>query len=197
MTSENIPRLSHKNLSAGRISLHDHSLSYATSKSAGSIFSTSCRIRDRWSATILAYSLYLFIATSMTIWVARTLSPNGKIYLIRCFGHDAELATSVNHLLVAGFYLVNFGFIALALSAAGTVKTTVELMRFLGWYAGIATLVLGAMHLFNMGAVAQHRRKVADWVHGQFPSPEPERVPAHTVGRTRSDGLLDRAAFHR
>ena len=65
--------------------------------------------------TVVAYILYLAIAIGMTIWVAWTLSTNGKIYLVRCFGHDEELATSVNHLLVVGFYLVNLGFIALAL----------------------------------------------------------------------------------
>lgn len=117
--------------------------------------------------TIIAYSLYLLIAISMTIWVAFTLSTNGKIYLIRCFGHDDELATSINHLLVVGFYLVNFGFIALALSAAGTAENTVEVMRFVGWYVGIATLVLGAMHFFNMSLISRHGRKVADWVHEQ------------------------------
>ncbi|WP_373489594.1 hypothetical protein [Parasphingorhabdus sp.] len=117
--------------------------------------------------TIIAYSLYLLIAISMTIWVAFTLSTNGKIYLIRCFGHDDELATSINHLLVVGFYLVNFGFIALALSAAGTAENIVEVMRFLGWYVGIATLVLGAMHFFNMTLISRHGRKVADWVHEQ------------------------------
>ncbi|CAO1650584.1 hypothetical protein [Parasphingorhabdus sp. NYA22] len=117
--------------------------------------------------TIIAYSLYLFIAISMTIWVAFTLSANGKIYLIRCFGHDDELATSINHLLVVDFYLVNFGSIALALSAAGTVENTVEVMRFVGWYVGIATLVLGAMHFFNMTLISRHGRKVADWVHEQ------------------------------
>jgi hypothetical protein len=119
--------------------------------------------------TVLAYSLYLLIAIGMTIWVAWTLSHNGKIYLIRCFGHDAELATSINHLLVVGFYLINFGFIALALSAAGEVNTTAELMRFLGWYVGLATLVLGAMHFFNMGAVTRHGRKIAEWIHEQIP----------------------------
>ena len=141
--------------------------------------------------TILAYSLYLIIVIGMTIWVAWTLSTNGKIYLIRCFGHDAELATSVNHLLVVGFYLVNFGFIALVLSAAGTVTTTIELMRFLGWYVGIATLVLGGMHFFNMGAVTRHGKKVADWVHGQLPEPVIEAAPARAAARTRADCLLD------
>lgn len=121
--------------------------------------------------TIIAYCLYLLITITMTIWVAYTLSTNGKIYLIRCFGHDEELATSINHLLVVGFYLVNFGFIALALSAAGTAQTVIELMRFLGWYVGIATLVLGAMHFVNMVLVTRHGRKVANWVHEQAPAP--------------------------
>ncbi len=141
--------------------------------------------------TLLAYSLYLTIAISMTIWVAWTLSTNGKIYLIRCFGHDAELATSVNHLLVVGFYLVNFGFIALALSAAGTVTDAADLMRFLGWYVGIATLVLGAMHFFNMGAVTRHGKKVAEWVHGQLPETAPEPAFTRNIARTRGDSLLD------
>jgi hypothetical protein len=141
--------------------------------------------------TVLAYTLYLLIAISMTIWVAYTLSTNGKIYLIRCFGHDAELATSINHLLVVGFYLINFGFIALALSTAGEVKTTVEAMRFLGWYVGIATLVLGAMHFFNMGAVTRHGRKVAEWVHGVAPTPAPEPITEErTPATAKRDSIL-------
>jgi hypothetical protein len=47
------------------------------------------------------------------------------------------------------------------------VENTVEAMRFVGWYVGIATLVLGAMHFFNMTLISRHGRKVADWVHEQ------------------------------
>ncbi len=139
--------------------------------------------------TILAYSLYLVLAIGMTIWVAYTLSHNGKIYLIRCFGHDEELATSINHLLVVGFYLVNLGFIALALSAAGDVADEAELFRFLGWYVGLAVLVLGAMHFFNMGAVTRHGRKVAEWVHEQAPAPEPGPVE-RAVATTKRESIL-------
>jgi hypothetical protein len=152
--------------------------------------------------TVIAYSLYLIIAIAMTIWVAFTLSTNGKIYLVRCFGHDAELAGSVNHLLVVGFYLVNFGFIALALSTANEPTTVIETMRFLGWYVGIATLVLGGMHFFNMGAVTRHGRKVAEWIHGNTqppagltpmptpaePDPNAERKPA--TATIKRDSIL-------
>jgi drug/metabolite transporter (DMT)-like permease len=122
--------------------------------------------------TVIAYCLYLLLALGLTIWVARTLSTNGKVYLVRSFDQDEELATSVNHLLVVGFYLVNFGFIALALSTAGEVFSVPEMMRFLGWYVGIAVLVLGGMHFFNMSAITRNGRKVAKWMHDHVPPPE-------------------------
>ncbi len=135
--------------------------------------------------TVTAYLLYLAIATAMTIWVAFTLSTNGKIYLIRCFGHDAELATSINHLLVVGFYLLNLGFIALTLSLAGDVANTAQMLRFLGGYVGMALLMLGAMHFLTMGLVTNHGRKVADWVRSQHKPAETAAAPLPT-GEKRS-----------
>ena len=38
----------------------------------------------------LAYGLYLLISIGMTIWVAHTLSSNGEVFLVQCFGHNAE-----------------------------------------------------------------------------------------------------------
>lgn len=114
---------------------------------------------------VTVYALYLLIAVALTIWVARTLSTNGIVFLIQCFGHNAELARSTNHLLVVGFYLVNLGFITLTLSYAGEPATLNEAVRFLAGKVGVAVLVLGAMHFFNMHAIARFGRKVADWLN--------------------------------
>ena len=46
----------------------------------------------------LIYGLYLLIAISMTVWVARTLSTNGEVFLVQCFGQNEQLAKSTNHL---------------------------------------------------------------------------------------------------
>ena len=59
----------------------------------------------------VSYASYLIISIAMTIWVARVLSKNGEVFLVKCFGQDEELAKSTNHLLVIGFYLVNIGFV--------------------------------------------------------------------------------------
>jgi hypothetical protein len=114
--------------------------------------------------TEIAYALYLTITIGITIWVARTLSTNGIVFLIQCFGHDAELAKSTNHLLVVGFYLVNIGFITLTLALGAEPTTLPDAIRFLSGKVGLAVLVLGGMHFFNMGAIAHFGRKVNAWL---------------------------------
>jgi hypothetical protein len=112
----------------------------------------------------IAYGLYLAIAIAFTVWVARSLSSNGEVFLVECFGHDEVLARSTNHLLVVGFYLMNLGFIMLALQFGEPPATVPETVVFLSSKVGLAVLVLGAMHFFNMHAIAQFGRKVAGWL---------------------------------
>lgn len=111
----------------------------------------------------LSYVAYLAISIGLTIWVARTLSKNGEVFLIDCFGHDEVLARSTNHLLVVGFYLVNLGFILLALQYGKPPEKLAEAIRYLSSKVGVAVLVLGAMHFFNMNAIAKFGRKVGAW----------------------------------
>ncbi|WP_034159457.1 hypothetical protein [Sphingomonas sp. ERG5] len=111
------------------------------------------------------YALYLVITIAITIWVARTLSKNGVVFLIQCFGQNEVLARSTNHLLVVGFYLINIGFITLTLSLGNEPTTLTGAIRFLSGKVGLAVVVLGAMHFFNMGAIAQFGRKVNGWLN--------------------------------
>jgi hypothetical protein len=114
-----------------------------------------------------SYALYLLITIAITIWVARTLSHNGEVFLVQCFGHNAEVARSTNHLLVVGFYLVNIGFITLTLSIGAEPTTMPQAIRFLSGKVGLAVVVLGGMHFFNMGAIAHFGRKVNGWLSGE------------------------------
>ena len=63
-----------------------------------------------------------------------------------------------------GFYLINIGFITLTLSLGAEPTTIAGAIRFLSAKVGLAILVLGAMHFFNMGAIAQFGRKVNGWI---------------------------------
>jgi hypothetical protein len=96
------------------------------------------------------YLLYLAISAAITIWVARTLHDRGRIFLVNCAQGNEKLADSINDLLVVGFYLVNFGYVTLALKY-GTKPTNVsEAIEFLSTKIGLVLLILGGMHFFNI-----------------------------------------------
>lgn len=57
--------------------------------------------------TVNTYAAYLSVSILTTIWVARTLHRNGRVFLVDAFHGNTEMADSVNHLLVVGFYLIN------------------------------------------------------------------------------------------
>ncbi len=105
------------------------------------------------------YLVYLLLSLAVTIWVARTLSTNGRRFLIDGFGGDEALADSVNHLLVVGFYLVNLGFVCLALRYGAKPVDLQTAIEFLTTKIGLVLLVLGVMHLFNVKAINNFRTR--------------------------------------
>jgi hypothetical protein len=109
--------------------------------------------------TVLAYVIYLAISIGLTVWVARTLSTNGRIFLADVLGGDEKLADAVNHLLVVGFYLVNLGFVALYLKSAHPVENARGLFEALSVKLGVVLLVLGVMHLGNVYILNKIRRR--------------------------------------
>jgi len=108
---------------------------------------------------ILTYTLYLCLALPLTIWVGKTLHKNGRIFLVQCFNDDENLADSVNHLLLVGFYLLNFGFVVLYLKVGTIVESTQQVFEALSTKMGIVLLILGGMHFFNIYLFARIRRK--------------------------------------
>jgi hypothetical protein len=108
------------------------------------------------------YVSYLAISVALTVWVARTLSKNGRVFLVNSFASDERLADSINHLLVVGFYLINLGYVTLALKLGVKPASTVEAIEFLSTKVGLVLLVLGAMHFFNVFVVAKWGKRAAD-----------------------------------
>ncbi|MCX5368432.1 hypothetical protein OHU34_16400 [Streptomyces sp. NBC_00080] len=109
--------------------------------------------------TVIAYVVYLVVSIGLTVWVARTLSSNGRIFLADVLQGNEKLADAVNHLLVVGFYLVNLGFVALYLSGDDTIEDTRGIFEALSTKVGVVLLVLGAMHLANVYVLNRIRRR--------------------------------------
>jgi len=113
------------------------------------------------NVTLFAYSAYVVLSVGLTVWVGRTLHKNGRAFLIDVFHAREDLADSVNHLLVVGFYLINFGYMSLALKLAQAPTTPTEAVEALSYKVGLVLVVLGAMHFFNLFVFSRIRRHKA------------------------------------
>ncbi len=99
---------------------------------------------------VISYAGYVAVSVFLTVWVARTLYKNGLVFLVEVFDGDESLADSVNHLLVVGFYLINLGYISLALKIGYQIDNVRTAIEALSWKIGLVLLVLGGMHFFNL-----------------------------------------------
>ncbi len=110
------------------------------------------------TASVVTYLVYLAVSVSLTVWVGRTLHKNGRIFLVDVF-KDEPLADSVNHLLLVGFYLINFGYVTMALQLDRVVSDAKTSIEALSTKVGCVLLVLGAMHFLNLYVFSRMRRR--------------------------------------
>lgn len=111
--------------------------------------------------TVAAYIVYLTVSVVLTVWVARTLHKNGRAFLVDAFNGNEGLADSVNHLLLVGFYLINFGYVTLALRYGTKPDSLRALLEFLSTKVGLVLVVLGGMHFLNLFVFSRMRRRAA------------------------------------
>jgi hypothetical protein len=120
---------------------------------------------------VFTYLAYLCISVALTVWVAHTLHKNGRIFLVDVFSGNEGLADSVNHLLVVGFYLINFGFVSFALRIGYEVTTVRASIEALSDKVGLVLVVLGVMHFTNLYVFSRIRRRPrfpeAPWAAGR------------------------------
>lgn len=109
--------------------------------------------------TVWSYLWYLAVSVGLTVWVAQTLHKNGRIFLVDTFGGNEKLADSVNHLLVVGFYLINVGYVSLALKYGVKPENLQGAVEFFATKVGLVLVVLGVMHFFNMYVFSRMRRR--------------------------------------
>lgn len=120
--------------------------------------------------------IYLAVSVALTVWVARTLHRNGRVFLVDCFHGNTELADSINHLLVVGFYLINVGFVSLALRFGVAAGNYQEALESLSTKIGLVLLVLGGMHFFNLAVLTTCRRRAVG-VKGPMGLTLPPQLP--------------------
>src|SRR6185295_1424836 len=86
---------------------------------------------------VVTYLVYVGLSALLTIWVAQTLHKNGRVFVVGVFRGNEKLADSINHLLVVGFYLINLGYVSLALKTADVIADAQHSIETLSWKVGL------------------------------------------------------------
>lgn len=113
---------------------------------------------DAVDPKLAMYLGYLTLSLVLTAWVSRSLYRNGQVFLDDALANE-RLALSINHLLVVGFWLLNAGFVAVAIRVSGEVTNATEAVETLSVKLGLVLLVLGGVHLFNIYVLNKFRRR--------------------------------------
>lgn len=121
--------------------------------------------------TVITYLVYLAASIGLTVWVARTLTRNGEVFLVDVFHGEERLAEATNRLLVVGFYLVNLGFVALNLRVDQPVLSTQQAIESLASQLGAVALLLGLFHLVNVVVLSRVRRRRSAPAPAHAPQP--------------------------
>src|SRR5215471_4468977 len=108
---------------------------------------------------VVAYSVYLAVSIGVTVWVAKTLHRSGRVFLVEAFHGNTEMADSVNHLLVVGFYLINLGYVTLALATTDSLNSTRQAIELVSGKIGVVLLVLGLLHFMNLYVINKLRQR--------------------------------------
>ena len=128
---------------------------------------------------LYTYLIYLLLSLGITVWVAHTLSTNGRLFLVDAFHGNEAMADSVNKLLVVGFYLINLGWIVDTMRIKSALPSAQIAVELLADKIGTVLLVLGVMHFFNLYVFNRMRRRALD----EYPDSEPPIRPTGMLPR--------------
>ncbi len=115
--------------------------------------------------TVTAYSIYLPIVISLTLFVARVLFKNGKVFMMDIFQGRKEIAMATNKLFEVGFYLMNIGFALLILEIYWEPVNVQSVMEILAAKIGGFSIYLGIMLFLNLYLFFRGKRKTSERVN--------------------------------
>ncbi len=113
------------------------------------------------SLIVTAYVIYLPIALTLTVLVARNLFKNAKVFMRDIFHGREEIAMATNRLFEIGFYLMNVGFalLILEISKYHDFNTTQVLIETLASKIGGFSIYLGVVLFLNLFMFFRGRKK--------------------------------------
>jgi H+/gluconate symporter-like permease len=114
------------------------------------------------SMLTIGYAIYLPIAIFLTLFVAKSLFKNARVFMLDIFHQKEDIALATNKLFEIGFYLMNIGFALLILKfndVYNPIDSSQELIERLAVKIGGFSIYLGIMLFLNLFMFFRGRKK--------------------------------------
>jgi len=112
--------------------------------------------------TVLAYFIYLPIVLVLTLYVARILFRNARVFMLDIFNGRTDIADSTNRLFEVGFYLLNVGFALWIMEIYNDVHSTQDLVEALAGKVGGFAIYLGIVLFLHLWLFFRGKRKASE-----------------------------------
>ena len=99
---------------------------------------------------IITYIIYIFIASSMIIYVGNTCYENGKVYITYYFSKDKKFANSINDTLRIAYYFLNLGLVVWTLNSLKNIYSYKILIEEVANRLGVIITIIAVLHVFNL-----------------------------------------------
>lgn len=109
----------------------------------------------------IAYLIYLLVTYTITVHVGLRFYRNGRIYILELLQGEEDVTSSINRLLLTGYYLLNLGYAALMINTWQTMYTWQDILISISTMTGRILLILSLIHYINMAVIlhCSQRRK--------------------------------------
>ncbi len=98
---------------------------------------------------LITYSIYLTIGAIIIFLVGRNLHKNGYHLILNLFQNEL-FTTTINNLLLVGYYLVNIGYLAITVVNFDQLQSLELVLIALADKIGVILLILGILHFNNI-----------------------------------------------
>ena len=114
-------------------------------------------LKKRMTYNIIAYLIYALISIFTISYVGRTLHRNGRHFVLQIIPDDV-FCDYINNGLLAGYYLVNIGYVLFTLTSWQVIENMPQLFEIISLKTGGIYLMLGVLHFFNIAALRLYAR---------------------------------------
>lgn len=109
---------------------------------------------------LIAYFSYLSIICFITVYVGWLCYHHGKLHLLGLLNNDDDLTTTINKLLLTGYYLLNIGYAVLTIRSWEKITSINQLIYTVATNVGTIIFLLGCMHYFNLWTTTKLAKKL-------------------------------------